>query len=52
MLQLDHLVIGAATLAEGAAWCERVFGITPAAGGQHAFMGTHNLRFSIASACR
>lgn len=49
MLQLDHLVIGAATLAEGAAWCERVFGITPAAGGQHAFMGTHNLLFSIAA---
>ena len=49
MLQLDHLVIAAATLAEGAAWCERVFGITPATGGKHAFMGTHNLLFSVAS---
>ena len=50
MLQLDHLVIAATTLADGAAWCSRVFGIAPAAGGQHAFMGTHNLLFSIASA--
>ena len=50
MLQLDHLVIAAATLADGAAWCERVFGITPAAGGKHAFMGTHNLLFSVTSA--
>ena len=50
MLELDHLVIAAATLAEGAAWCERVFGIAPAAGGKHAFMGTHNLLFSVASA--
>ncbi len=49
MLQLDHLVIAAATLAEGAAWCERVFGITPATGGKHAFMATHNLLFSVAS---
>lgn len=50
MLQLDHLVIAAASLAEGTAWCERVFGITPAEGGKHAFMGTHNLLFSVASA--
>ena len=49
MLQLDHLVIAAATLAGGAAGCERLFGITPSTGGQHAFMGTHNLLFSIAS---
>lgn len=49
MLQLDHLVIASATLADGAAWCERVLGITPSAGGRHAFMGTHNLLFSIAS---
>lgn len=48
MLQLDHLVMASATLAEGAAWCKRVFGITPATGGKHAFMGTHNLLFSVA----
>ncbi|CAN5765501.1 VOC family protein [soil metagenome] len=49
-LHLDHLVIGATTLAEGIAWCEASFGFTPVAGGSHAFMGTHNRVFSVASA--
>lgn len=49
-LQLDHVVIAAATLADGVAWCEQRFGVTPSAGGQHAFMGTHNRLFSVASA--
>ena len=49
MIALDHLVIAAATRAEGAVWCERRFGITPAAGGRHVFMGTHNVLFSVAS---
>ena len=40
--QLDHLVIMAATLEEGVQWCESTLGVTPAAGGRHAFMGTHN----------
>lgn len=47
---LDHLVVVAATLDEGVAWCERTLGITPGPGGQHALMGTHNRLFSIASA--
>jgi len=41
-LELDHLVVAAATLAEGVAWCESVLGVTPAAGGRHALMSTHN----------
>lgn len=41
-LQLDHLVVGAATLEQGVAWCESVLGVTPAAGGAHALFGTHN----------
>lgn len=49
-LEVDHLVIGATTLAEGIAWCEATLGFTPAAGGEHAFMGTHNRVFSVASA--
>jgi hypothetical protein len=49
MLRRDHLVIAAATLAKGAAWCARLLGITPATGGKHVFMGTHNLLFSVAS---
>ncbi|CAN5354200.1 hypothetical protein BH11PSE9_BH11PSE9_30820 [soil metagenome] len=49
-LALDHLVIGATTLAEGTAWCEATLGFTPVAGGEHTFMGTHNRVFSLASA--
>jgi hypothetical protein len=41
-LSLDHLVVAARSLAEGVAWCETALGVTPAAGGAHALMGTHN----------
>ena len=41
--QLDHLVIAAATLEQGADWCEALLGVRPLAGGSHAAMGTHNL---------
>lgn len=47
--QLDHLVVIAASLDEGVAWCEATLGLTPGPGGQHALMGTHNRLFSIAS---
>jgi hypothetical protein len=46
---LDHLVVLAPSLAEGARWCEATFGITPGPGGKHPLMGTHNRLFSIAS---
>lgn len=46
-MELDHLVVGAATLEEGVAWCERVLGVTPGPGGQHALMGTHNRLLKI-----
>jgi hypothetical protein len=49
-LALDHLVVAARTLDEGAAWCEATLGIVPGPGGRHALMGTHNRLFSIASA--
>jgi hypothetical protein len=39
---LDHLVVAAATLTEGVAWCEQTLGVTPGPGGQHALFGTHN----------
>lgn len=39
---IDHLVIGAASLEQGVAWCEATFGVAPDAGGVHPFMGTHN----------
>jgi len=47
--QLDHLVIAAASLAEGVAWCEATLGVTPAPGGSHPLMGTHNRLLNIAS---
>ena len=40
--KLDHLVIGAATLDEGVAWCEATLGVEPGPGGEHALFGTHN----------
>lgn len=39
---LDHLVVAAASLSQGVAWCEATLGITPGPGGRHALMGTHN----------
>lgn len=49
-LVLDHLVVAAATLDQGVAWCESVLGITPAAGGAHALFGTHNRLLKLAGA--
>ena len=47
--QVDHLVVVAASLAQGVTWCEETLGITPGPGGEHPLMGTHNRLFSIAS---
>ena len=41
-LELDHLAISAATLAEGVAMVEALLGVALAAGGSHPHMGTHN----------
>ena len=48
--QLDHLVIGAATLAEGVAWCEATLGVVPGPGGEHALFGTHNRLLKLSAA--
>jgi hypothetical protein len=48
--ELDHLVLGAATLEQGAAWCEATLGVVPGAGGRHPLMGTHNRLIGIAAA--
>jgi Glyoxalase-like domain len=47
---IDHLVVAAASLDQGVDWCEQVLGVTPAPGGQHVGMGTHNRLLSIGSA--
>lgn len=50
LCEVDHLVVAAATLDEGARWCQATLGIAPGPGGQHPLMGTHNRLFSVASA--
>jgi len=39
---LDHLIVGADTLAQGAAYLEEKLGVAMQAGGRHLAMGTHN----------
>ena len=46
---VDHLVVAAATLEQGVAWCESTLGITPGPGGKHGLMSTHNRLFGIAT---
>lgn len=48
--RVDHLVVAAHSLPQGADWCERVLGVAPAPGGKHLTMGTHNRLLAIASA--
>jgi hypothetical protein len=47
--EVDHLVVAAAGLAQGVAWCEATLGVTPGPGGRHALFGTHNRLLRIAS---
>jgi hypothetical protein len=42
MAAVDHLVVSAATLDEGAAWVEDFLGVPTAPGGRHPLMATHN----------
>lgn len=44
---IDHLVIAADTLEQGAAWCEAMLGVAPGPGGRHGLMGTHNRLLNI-----
>ncbi len=46
-LALDHLVIAARSLEEGATYVEAVLGAKLSPGGQHPHMGTHNLLLSL-----
>ena len=39
---LDHLIVGAATLAQGAAYIQENLGVPTQTGGRHIAMGTHN----------
>lgn len=48
--EVDHLVVAATTLDEGVRWCEATLGMTPASGGRHETMGTHNRLVRLSSA--
>lgn len=48
-LAIDHLVVAAASLAQGVAWCEATLGVTPGPGGTHVLFGTHNRLLKIAA---
>ncbi|WP_300519108.1 VOC family protein [Aliiroseovarius sp.] len=51
LAELDHIVISAATLDEGAAMVERTLGVPMAGGGQHVRTGTHNRLLSLGPDC-
>lgn len=48
-VRIDHLVVGAASLGEGSAWCERTLGVAPGPGGEHLLFGTHNRLLRVAT---
>ena len=48
--RLDHLVIAAHTLEEGAAWLEARLGVPLQPGGEHPAFGTHNRLLSLGAA--
>jgi glyoxalase-like protein len=47
VILLDHLVVAARTLEEGAAWVESRLGVPTSPGGRHDTMGTHNRLLSL-----
>lgn len=46
-LRIDHIVVSAATLEEGARHVEEALGVRPRPGGRHEHMGTHNLLLGL-----
>lgn len=51
MAEIDHIVIGAHTLEEGAAWVEQHLGVRPEPGGVHEGFGTHNMLLGMGPDC-
>jgi hypothetical protein len=51
MMALDHLVVAAATLAEGRAWARERLGTALDEGGRHATFGTQNALLSLGPDC-
>ena len=51
MADIDHLVLGARTLEEGAAFLEQHLGVKPQPGGKHEGVGTHNMVLGLGPSC-
>lgn len=51
MAEIDHIVLGARTLEEGAAFLERLLGVKPQPGGRHEGAGTHNMLLGLGPDC-
>lgn len=51
MAEIDHIVLGARTLEEGAEFVERHLGVRPEPGGKHEGFGTHNMLLGLGPAC-
>ncbi len=49
--RLDHLVVTAATLADGVEYVRAALGVSPRPGGRHPRMGTHNCLLRLGPAC-
>ncbi|MBB5515431.1 hypothetical protein FHS89_001443 [Rubricella aquisinus] len=47
MTQIDHLVVGAASLEEGRAWMEAQLGLPATGAGKHPAMSTHNALWRV-----
>jgi len=51
MAEIDHIVIGARTLEEGARYIEDLLGVKPTKGGAHPGVGTHNMLLGMGAGC-
>jgi hypothetical protein len=51
MAEIDHIVIGARSLEEGAAYVEAHLGLRPQPGGTHDGVGTHNMLLGLGPHC-
>jgi hypothetical protein len=47
LIELDHLIVVARSLAQGSAWVAARLGASPVAGGKHVVFGTHNQLLSL-----